>query len=109
MIVLGRLCPRLRSAFGTSWNIWTADMQSSQEDLQKKNQELNDMYRDKNNKLALNRPDSLFCSDRISVLALWMILSICVFRLAYFSVIAHLHFGRIKAHKRCLSHFLSIT
>lgn len=27
-------------------------MQSSQEDLQKKNQELNDMYRDKNNKLA---------------------------------------------------------
>lgn len=27
-------------------------MQSCQEDLQKKNQELNDMYRDKNNKLA---------------------------------------------------------
>lgn len=27
-------------------------MQSSQEDLQKKNQELNDLYRDKNNKLA---------------------------------------------------------
>lgn len=33
-------------------NICTADLQSSQEDLQKKNQELNDMYRDKNNKLA---------------------------------------------------------
>ncbi|KAJ5178576.1 Zinc finger RING-type [Penicillium coprophilum] len=29
-----------------------SDMQSTQEDLQKKNQELNDMYRDKNNKLA---------------------------------------------------------
>ncbi|OQD98077.1 hypothetical protein PENSOL_c010G05440 [Penicillium solitum] len=29
-----------------------SDMQSCQEDLQKKNQELNDMYRDKNNKLA---------------------------------------------------------
>ncbi|EKV15820.1 hypothetical protein PDIG_12730 [Penicillium digitatum PHI26] len=29
-----------------------SDMQSSQEDLQKKNQELNDLYRDKNNKLA---------------------------------------------------------
>ncbi|KAJ5783148.1 hypothetical protein N7457_004922 [Penicillium paradoxum] len=28
------------------------DMQSTQEDLQRKNQELNDMYRDKNNKLA---------------------------------------------------------
>jgi E3 ubiquitin-protein ligase CCNP1IP1 len=33
-------------------NISTADMHSTQEDLQKKNQELNDMYRDKNNKLA---------------------------------------------------------
>src|SRR3954452_21950701 len=30
----------------------TLGMQSAQEDLQKKNQELNDLYRDKNNKLS---------------------------------------------------------